>query len=68
MHSYQDELGFLMRFQQYELACNIKINIARKLEDLENSQAKKDNNYIVELYRLLQDTTELRLRRESELL
>ena len=68
MHSYQDELGFLMRFQQYELACNIKINIARKLEDLENSKVKEDNNNIVELYRLLQDTTEFRLSRESQLL
>ena len=68
MHSYKDELDNLMRSQKYKLICNIKINLARKLENLENSQAKKDNNYIVELYRLLQDTTELRLSRESQLL
>jgi len=68
MHTYQDELGNLMRSQKYKLYCNIIINLARKLENLENSQAKKDDNYIVELYILLKDTTAKRLNCESELL
>jgi len=68
MYTYQDELSNLMRSQKYKLYCNIIINLARKLEDLENSKVKEDNNNIVELYRLLQDTTEFRLSRESQLL
>ena len=68
MYTYQDELGNLMRSQKYKLYCNKIINLARKLEDLENSKVKEDNNNIVELYRLLQDTTEFRLSRESQLL
>ncbi len=40
-------------------------NLDQELKDLANPRAKNDKDYLVELYRLLQDTTALRLSLES---
>ena len=46
------------------VACMI---LTRQIDDLTNNQEQEDNDYIVELYKLLQDATASRLSLENQL-